>query len=99
MLFTLLGYYLFNELGMDVLQVIGTLVLAAVALRILGSVYKYFLRPGKNLTKYGKWAVITGATDGIVRSLAPVCVGWGRCWRPSPAPPVHAAHLFFHHAN
>jgi len=27
--------------------------------------YKYFLRPGKNLKKYGQWAVVTGATDGI----------------------------------
>ncbi|CAJ1954559.1 unnamed protein product [Cylindrotheca closterium] len=33
-------------------------------------VYKTFLRPGKNLKKLGKWAVITGATDGIGKAYA-----------------------------
>jgi len=33
-------------------------------------VYKYFLRPGKNLRKYGAWAVVTGATDGIGKAYA-----------------------------
>lgn len=32
--------------------------------------YKMFLRPGKNLKKLGKWAVVTGATDGIGREYA-----------------------------
>jgi len=30
----------------------------------------HFLRPGKNLKKYGSWAVITGATDGIGKAYA-----------------------------
>lgn len=29
-----------------------------------------FLRPGKNLKKLGKWAVVTGATDGIGKAYA-----------------------------
>eukprot|EP00978_Attheya_sp_CCMP212_P008624 scaffold20255_cov64-Attheya_sp.AAC.7 len=45
------------------LAVFGSLVLAAFGLRT-------FLRPGKNLKKLGKWAVVTGATDGIGKSYA-----------------------------
>lgn len=36
----------------------------------MDSFWKTFLRPGKNLRKYGKWAVITGATDGIGKAYA-----------------------------
>jgi 17beta-estradiol 17-dehydrogenase / very-long-chain 3-oxoacyl-CoA reductase len=32
--------------------------------------YKSFLRPGKNLKKFGKWAIVTGATDGIGKAYA-----------------------------
>lgn len=28
------------------------------------------LRPGKKLTKFGKWAIVTGATDGIGKAYA-----------------------------
>ena len=28
------------------------------------------LRPGKNLKKFGEWAVVTGATDGIGEAMA-----------------------------
>ena len=38
--------------------------------QILLSAYKSFLRPGKNLTKFGKWAIVTGATDGIGKAYA-----------------------------
>ena len=38
--------------------------------KILLSAYKSFLRPGKKLTKFGKWAVVTGATDGIGKAYA-----------------------------
>ena len=37
---------------------------------MLDSFYKTFLRPAKDLKKLGKWAVITGATDGIGRAYA-----------------------------
>jgi orotate phosphoribosyltransferase len=49
-----------------------TLETAAVGIVALGAInlatraclhlYKTFVRPSKNLKKYGKWAVITGAT-------------------------------------
>lgn len=32
--------------------------------------YKTFLRPGKNLKKLGKWAVVTGATGELLREVA-----------------------------
>ncbi|KAH8095338.1 3-oxo-behenoyl-CoA reductase [Aureococcus anophagefferens] len=40
-----------------------------VVLPLLGGFYAHFLRPGKDLTKYGQWAVVTGATDGIGKAL------------------------------
>lgn len=36
---------------------------------VLGT-YKFFFRPGKKLNRYGEWAVVTGATDGIGKALA-----------------------------
>ena len=41
-----------------------------VALRVLHTLYAFVLRPGKKLRKYGEWAVITGATDGIGKAYA-----------------------------
>jgi hypothetical protein len=42
----------------------GIVALAALNLcmKAVSNVYKTFLRPAKNLKKYGKWAVVTGAT-------------------------------------
>jgi len=40
-------------------------------------VYAKTLRPGKNLKKYGDWAVITGATDGIGEAIAFECARKG----------------------
>lgn len=45
-----------------VLAVVGGLFVARCALRVLGSLFMTFLRPGKKLTKFGSWAVVTGAT-------------------------------------
>lgn len=42
----------------------------SLAFRALSHFYKTFLRPGKNLAKLGKWAVVTGATDGIGKAYA-----------------------------
>ncbi|KAL4430884.1 hypothetical protein ABPG75_006140 [Micractinium tetrahymenae] len=51
------------------LLALGLLLLALTALRVaiglLGFVYSYWLRPERNLKRYGGWAVVTGATDGI----------------------------------
>ena len=47
----------------------GLLTLAVgAARRVMGAaafVWVHFLRPGRNLRFYGRWAVVTGATDGI----------------------------------
>lgn len=48
-----------------VLIVVGGLYLAKTVLGVLGSLYSTFLRPGKNLKKYGAWAVVTGATGEL----------------------------------
>jgi len=36
----------------------------------LVAVYQTFLRPGRDLKRLGKWAVVTGATDGIGKAYA-----------------------------
>ncbi|CAK4490989.1 unnamed protein product [Aphanomyces euteiches] len=58
------------QLAQIVVQVFGLLVLAKVGLSLLSSFYSFFLRGGKKLTKYGKWAIVTGATDGIGKAQA-----------------------------
>lgn len=40
------------------------------ALRVLGISYRFYLRPTIKLTKLGKYAVVTGATDGIGKAYA-----------------------------
>lgn len=49
---------------------IGAFKLLAFALKVLCNFYKWFLRPSKNFAKLGKWAVVTGATDGIGKAYA-----------------------------
>lgn len=49
--------------------VVAVLVTSKVALPLAVGTYKCFLRPGKKLRKYGEWAVVTGATDGIGKAL------------------------------
>lgn len=41
----------------------------AIGVPLARGIYAHFLRPAKKLTKYGRWAVVTGATDGIGRAL------------------------------
>ncbi|EAZ23681.1 hypothetical protein OsJ_07384 [Oryza sativa Japonica Group] len=49
----------------------GLLAAARAALRLALWLYAAFLRPGKPLRRrYGAWAVVTGATDGIGRAMA-----------------------------
>ncbi|KAG8071307.1 hypothetical protein GUJ93_ZPchr0006g42144 [Zizania palustris] len=53
------------------LAAVGLLVAARAAVRLALWVYAAFLRPGKPLRRrYGPWAVVTGATDGIGRAMA-----------------------------
>ncbi|KAL5213791.1 hypothetical protein ABZP36_002943 [Zizania latifolia] len=50
---------------------VGLLVAASASARLVAWLYAAFLRPGKPLRRrYGEWAVVTGATDGIGRALA-----------------------------
>ncbi|CAL5016280.1 unnamed protein product [Urochloa decumbens] len=53
------------------LAALGLLVSAHAAARLALWLYAAFLRPAKPLRRrYGEWAVVTGATDGIGRALA-----------------------------
>ncbi|PUZ47706.1 hypothetical protein GQ55_7G188000 [Panicum hallii var. hallii] len=53
------------------LAALGLLVSARAAARLALWLYAAFLRPARPLRRrYGAWAVVTGATDGIGRALA-----------------------------
>lgn len=49
---------------------ITALLFLRVALSILTFIYVYFIRPGRNVRKYGQYAIVTGATDGIGKAYA-----------------------------
>lgn len=49
---------------------VGSLTVLRTLLGVLKWVYVNFLRPAKNLKKYGSWAVVTGPTDGIGKGFA-----------------------------
>lgn len=49
---------------------IGSFTVLRTLLGVLKWVYVSFLRPAKNLKKYGSWAVVTGPTDGIGKGFA-----------------------------
>ncbi|KAF3431136.1 hypothetical protein FNV43_RR25866 [Rhamnella rubrinervis] len=53
-----------------VLFTLGSLSLLKCSLAFLRWVYVNFLRPPKNLKKYGSWALVTGPTDGIGKGFA-----------------------------
>lgn len=46
------------------------LVVVRCLVTTLQSIYAFTLRPGKNLRKFGEWAIVTGATDGIGEAMA-----------------------------
>ncbi|GAV59809.1 adh_short domain-containing protein [Cephalotus follicularis] len=48
----------------------GSLSILKCSLSFLNWVYVSFLRPAKNLKKYGSWALVTGPTDGIGKAFA-----------------------------
>ncbi|CAI0425795.1 unnamed protein product [Linum tenue] len=52
------------------LFLLGSLTALKFSFALLQWVYVNFLRQGKNLKKYGSWAVVTGATDGIGKGFA-----------------------------
>ena len=47
------------------LSLIGGIVVLKFMLVFVGGIWARLLRPGKDLKKAGKWAIVTGATDGI----------------------------------
>ncbi|KAL3810741.1 hypothetical protein ACHAXA_003351 [Cyclostephanos tholiformis] len=52
------------------LVAVGIAVVSKFAIGFLCALYRYLLRPSLDLTKFGKYAVVTGATDGIGRAYA-----------------------------
>ncbi|KAF0697178.1 Aste57867_12172 [Aphanomyces stellatus] len=63
-------YTTIPPLAQQLLELIGLLVLAKVGFTFLSGVYAFLLRGSKNLKKMGKWAIVTGATDGIGKATA-----------------------------
>ncbi|PIA51471.1 hypothetical protein AQUCO_01100364v1 [Aquilegia coerulea] len=59
-----------QPLWVQILLVVGTISILKFSFAVLNWVYVTFLRPGKNLKKYGSWALVTGPTDGIGKSFA-----------------------------
>ncbi|XP_028796468.1 very-long-chain 3-oxoacyl-CoA reductase 1 [Neltuma alba] len=59
-----------QPLWFGVLFVLGLFTLLKIFLAFFRWVYVNFLRPPKNLKKYGSWAVVTGPTDGIGKGYA-----------------------------
>lgn len=53
-----------------VLFALGFLSVLKSSIAVLKWVYVCFLRPGKNLKKYGSWALVTAPTDGIGKGFA-----------------------------
>ncbi|XP_037497767.1 very-long-chain 3-oxoacyl-CoA reductase 1 [Jatropha curcas] len=53
-----------------VLFFLGSLSLLKLFFAVLKWVYVNFLRPAKDLKKYGSWALVTGPTDGIGKAFA-----------------------------
>ncbi|XP_043724753.1 very-long-chain 3-oxoacyl-CoA reductase 1-like [Telopea speciosissima] len=52
------------------LSFLGLFCLSKFTLMLLRWVYVSFLIPGKNLKKYGSWALVTAPTDGIGKGFA-----------------------------
>ncbi|KAK7280924.1 hypothetical protein RIF29_08499 [Crotalaria pallida] len=59
-----------QPLWLLILFALGSFALLRFSLIFLNWVYVNFLRPPKNLKKYGSWALVTGPTDGIGKAFA-----------------------------
>ena len=53
-----------------VLVTLGVILVVRFALTTVEGIYARLIRPGKNLKRYGSWALVTGATDGIGKAMA-----------------------------
>jgi len=56
--------------GLFACGIVGALWVLNFTFTLLNGIYARCLRPGKNLKKFGQWAVVTGATDGIGKAMA-----------------------------
>lgn len=56
-------------LAIVALAILGLFSLLRILTNFLTWLWRYFLRPGKTLTRYGSWALVTGCTDGIGRAF------------------------------
>jgi 17beta-estradiol 17-dehydrogenase / very-long-chain 3-oxoacyl-CoA reductase len=66
-----LGYYaLYRILNIDVYKFLVLAFVISKTLSVLRFLHKMFIRRGKNVLEYGKWAVVTGATAGIGKGFA-----------------------------
>jgi 17beta-estradiol 17-dehydrogenase / very-long-chain 3-oxoacyl-CoA reductase len=55
----------------NVIRIVGLAVVISYILVAIKGIYARCLRPGKNITKtFGKYAIVTGATDGIGKAMA-----------------------------
>ncbi|XP_076909004.1 very-long-chain 3-oxoacyl-CoA reductase 1-like [Bidens hawaiensis] len=59
-----------QPLWLTTLFLLGLLSFLKSSASILKWVYTNFLRPAKDLKKYGSWALVTGSTDGIGKAFA-----------------------------
>ena len=59
-----------GSVAITVLLLAGACTGLKALARLTYGIYVYFVRPGKNLTRLGQWAAITGATDGIGKAYA-----------------------------
>ncbi|TYZ64020.1 hypothetical protein PybrP1_003539, partial [[Pythium] brassicae (nom. inval.)] len=57
-------------LPLQALAAVGGLLVTRLTLQLIGALYAFFLRPSKAVKKFGQWAIVTGATDGIGKALA-----------------------------
>lgn len=60
-----------------IITVVGAIVLARFLFDLVNGIFIHFIRPAKNLKKYGSWAIVTGATDGIGKAFAFELAGQG----------------------
>jgi 17beta-estradiol 17-dehydrogenase / very-long-chain 3-oxoacyl-CoA reductase len=67
------GYFPFllavPPMVLNILVIVSLLFVAKYALSVVYSFYKFFLRPARNLKRYGPWAIVTGCTDGIGKAI------------------------------
>eukprot|EP00475_Leptophrys_vorax_P024263 TRINITY_DN33449_c0_g1_i1.p1 TRINITY_DN33449_c0_g1~~TRINITY_DN33449_c0_g1_i1.p1 ORF type:complete len:330 (+),score=24.19 TRINITY_DN33449_c0_g1_i1:108-1097(+) len=54
-----------SQLAVVGLALVGIIVILRGLSFLLTGIWVLFLRPGKNLRRYGSWAIVTGCTDGI----------------------------------